>query len=37
VISVNTYEDLWVGLAKGKNGIWFIVINYGKEFKKNQL
>lgn len=35
VISIKEYEDLWVGFAKGKNGIWFIVVNYGKEFKKN--
>jgi len=35
VIIVKEYEDLWVGFAKGKNGIWFIVVNYWKEFKKN--
>lgn len=34
VISIKDYEDLWVGLAKGKNGIVYVVVNYGKELKK---
>lgn len=34
VIAVQGYEDLWVGFAVGKNGIWYIVVNFGKEIPK---
>ena len=32
VISVKDYKDLWVGLAMGKNGTRYIVVNYWAEF-----
>lgn len=31
VIDTKEYKDLWVGFAIGKNDIWYIVINFGKE------
>ena len=34
VISVKDYKDLWVGLAMGKNGTRYIVVNYWAEFSK---
>ncbi|MCX6822509.1 MAG: CAP domain-containing protein [candidate division SR1 bacterium] len=34
VISVKDYKDLGVGLAMGKNGTRYIVVNYGAEFSK---